>query len=221
MKIQIITLFPEMFHGVLQSSMLWRAQDQGIVTYEYINLREYGLGPRKQVDDTPYGGGDGMLLRPEPLVAAIKYAKQNDPDAVVILPTPRGAIYKQSDAKRLAANKQGLIIICPRYEGYDERIMKWVDGSFCIGNYILTGGELPAMVIIDSVVRLLPGVLGGENSAEIESFQADDQTIEFPQYTRPESFQGLDVPPVLLSGNHAAIADWRHAESKKPPKQQR
>ena len=216
MKIQIITLFPDMFHGVLGNSMLWRAKDQGIVTYEFINLREYGLGPRRQVDDTPYGGGDGMLLKPEPIVAAIEQAKKNDPKAQVILPTPRGDIYKQSDAKHLASAEKGLIIICPRYEGYDERITKWVDHSYCIGNYILTGGELPAMVIIDSIVRLLPGVLGGENSAEIESFQADDQSIEFPQYTRPETFDGIRVPPVLLNGNHAEIAAWRKAHSNKP-----
>ncbi|HVA10557.1 MAG TPA: tRNA (guanosine(37)-N1)-methyltransferase TrmD [Candidatus Dormibacteraeota bacterium] len=215
MKIQIITLFPDMFKGVLQNSMLWRAQDRAIASYEYIDLREFGMGPRKQVDDTPYGGGDGMLLRPEPVIAAIETAKKNDPGALVILPTPRGSTYKQSDAKRLAAKDQGLIIICPRYEGYDERITKWVDMSFCIGNYVLTGGELPAMVIIDSVVRLLPGVLGGENSAEIESFQADDQTIEFPQYTRPETFEGQSVPPVLLGGNHAEIAAWRKSHSHK------
>lgn len=215
MKIQIITLFPDMFTGVLNNSMLWRAQDRGIVSYECINLRDYGIGPRHQVDDTPYGGGDGMLLRPEPLVAAIDHAKKNDSTAEVILPTPRGRVYKQSDAKRLAAKPKGLIILCPRYEGYDERVTKWVDHSYCIGNYVLTGGELPAMVIIDSVVRLLPGVLGGENSAEIESFQADDQTIEFPQYTRPETFEGQRVPPVLLTGNHAEIIAWRKSHSKK------
>jgi tRNA (guanine37-N1)-methyltransferase len=218
MKIQIITLFPDMFTGVLNNSMLWRAQDRGIVSYECINLRDYGIGPRQQVDDTPYGGGDGMLLRPEPLVAAIEHAKKNDPTGEVILPTPRGRVYKQSDAKGLAAKPKGLIILCPRYEGYDERITKWVDHSYCIGNYVLTGGELPAMVIIDSVVRLLPGVLGGENSAEIESFQADDQTIEFPQYTRPETFEGHRVPPVLLTGNHAEIIAWRNAHSQKSQK---
>ena len=214
MKIQIITLFPEMFPGVLQASMLWKAQDKGIVSYEYINLRDFGLGPRKQVDDTPYGGGDGMLLKPDPVVAAIEQAKLNDPTARVLLPTPRGNIYKQSDAKRLAADNRGLIIVCPRYEGYDERITKWVDESFCIGNYVLTGGELPAMIIIDSVVRLLPGVLGGENSVEIESFQEDDVNIEFPQYTRPEDFKGMKVPEVLLSGNHAEIEVWRKSNSK-------
>ncbi len=202
-----------MFEGVLSSSMLWKASDKSIVSYELINLRDYGLGPRKQVDDTPYGGGDGMLLKPEPLIAAIEQAKKADSSAKVILPTPRGRIYKQSDAKKLAAEANGLIIICPRYEGYDERITKWVDESFCIGNYVLTGGELPAMIILDSVVRLLPGVLGGETSAEIESFQDDDKNIEFPQYTRPEDFKGHKVPEVLLSGNHAAIQAWRDQNS--------
>lgn len=210
MKIQVITLFPEMFTGVLGNSMLWKASDRGIVQYEFINLREYGLGPRRQVDDTPYGGGDGMLLKPEPLVAAIEYAKSVSPEAKVLLPTPRGRTYRQSDAKRFAAAEQDLIIICPRYEGYDERVTRWVDEQFCIGNYVLTGGELPAMIIIDSVVRLLPGVLGGETSIDVESFQDDDQSIEYPQYTRPEDFRGMKVPDVLLSGNHAAIANWRH-----------
>jgi tRNA (guanine37-N1)-methyltransferase len=216
MKIQIITLFPEMFEGVLGSSMLWKAQDKNLVSYDFINLRDFGSGPRRQVDDTPYGGGDGMLLKAGPLAAAIKKAKKADPGARVLLPSPRGKTYKQSDAKRLAATGKGLIIICPRYEGYDERIIKWVDESFCIGNYVLTGGELPAMVLIDSVVRLLPGVLGGENSAEIESFQNDDKNIEFPQYTRPETFEGLRVPEVLLSGNHAQIEAWRQANSRPP-----
>ena len=209
MKIQIITLFPDMFSGVLGNSMLWKATDRGIVQYEYIDLRQFGLGPRRQVDDTPYGGGDGMLLKPEPLVAAIELAKQNDPGAKVYLPTPRGQLYKQSTAKRIAAANEGMIIICPRYEGYDERVTQWVDEQFCIGNYVLTGGELPAMILIDSVVRLLPGVLGGETSTEIESFQADDVSIEFPQYTRPAEFRGLSVPEVLLNGHHAEIARWR------------
>lgn len=215
MKIQIITLFPQMFEGVLGNSMLWKASDRNIVQYEYIDLRQFGLGPRKQVDDTPYGGGDGMLLKPEPLVAAIELAKANDPEAVVLLPTPRGKVYKQSDAKRFAAAEKGLILVCPRYEGYDERVTKWVDEQFCIGNYVLTGGELPSMIIIDSVVRLLPGVLGGETSVDVESFQDDDESIEFPQYTRPEEFRGMKVPEVLLTGHHAEIAKWRAEQAKK------
>jgi tRNA (guanine37-N1)-methyltransferase len=214
MKIQIITLFPEMFPGVLNASMLWKAQDKKLVEISYIDLRQFGLGKRQQVDDTPYGGGDGMLLMPEPVVAAIEAAKKNDPSAVVLLPTPRGQLYKQSDAKRFASDGKGIIIVCPRYEGYDERITNWVDEQLCIGNYVLTGGELPAMIIIDSVVRLLPGVLGGEKSAEIESFQNDDTSIEFPQYTRPEVFRELKVPDVLLSGHHAEIDKWRQQHSK-------
>lgn len=210
MKIQFITLFPEMFSGVLGASMLWKAADRGIVEYEFINLREFGLGPRHQVDDTPYGGGDGMLLMVEPLVAAIEHAKARSPEAIVLLPTPRGNMYKQSDAKRHAAAGKDLIIICPRYEGYDERVTSWVDEQFCIGNYVLTGGELPAMIVADSVVRLLPGVLGGEQSAEIESFQEDDEWIEYAQYTRPEEFRSMKVPEVLLTGHHAEIAKWRH-----------
>ena len=214
MKIQIITLFPEMFEGVLGNSMLWKASDRGIVEYSFVNLRDFGLGQRKQVDDTPYGGGDGMLLRVDTLVAAIEKAKENSPGARVILPTPRGKTYKQSDAKKLAAAGDNLIIICPRYEGYDERVTQWVDEQYSIGNYVLTGGELPAMVIIDSVVRLLPGVLGGETSAEIESFQDDDKTVEFPQYTRPDDYRGLKVPDVLRTGHHAEIEKWRKANQK-------
>lgn len=214
-KIQIITLFPEMFPKVLETSMLWKAKDKGIAEYSYIDLRDFGIGPRRQVDDTPYGGGDGMLLKPEPVVAAIEKAKQIDPEALVILPTPRGRLYKQSEAKRLAKEVTGLILVCARYEGYDERITDWIDTQYRIGNYVLTGGELPAMIIIDSVVRLLPGVLGGAMSAEIESFQDDDETIEFPQYTRPEDFRGMKVPDVLLSGHHAEIENWREKMKKK------
>ena len=212
MKIQVITLFPEMFEGVLGSSMLWKAKERCGVEYELIDLRQFGVGPRRQVDDTPYGGGDGMLMMIEPLVSAIEHAKSIDPEATVVLPTPRGKMYKQSDAKRLAKAEKGLIIVCPRYEGYDERVVDWIDEQFCIGNYVLTGGELPAMIVIDSVVRLLPGVLGGENSVEIESFQEDDEYIEFPQFTRPEEFKGKKVPDVLLSGHHAEIEKWRNTQ---------
>lgn len=221
MKIQVITLFPDMFTGVLGNSMLWKASDRGIVEYSMVDLRQFGIGPRKTVDDTPYGGGDGMLLKPEPLVAAIEHAKMQvtaGRKPLVMLPTPRGKLYAQSDAKRLAAAGMvdtDIIIVCPRYEGYDERVTAFVDEQFCIGNYVLTGGELPAMILIDSVVRLLPGVLGGEQSAEIESFQPDDQYIEFPQYTRPEDFRGARVPEVLLTGHHAEIAKWRASSSRK------
>jgi tRNA (guanine37-N1)-methyltransferase len=211
-----------MFDKVLGSSMLWKAQDRGIVEYQLVDLRQFGLGNRRTVDDTPYGGGDGMLLKPEPLVAAIEAAKAQvglGRQSRVLLPTPRGKLYRQSDAKRLAAAglaDTDLIVVCPRYEGYDERVTAFVDEQFCIGNYVLTGGELPAMVLVDSVVRLLPGVLGGESSAEIESFQQDDENIEFPQYTRPEEFRGVRVPDVLLTGHHGEIAKWRAEQSRRP-----
>ncbi len=209
MKIQIITLFPEMFEGVFKTSMLWKAAKEGVVEYSCINLRDFGLGKRKTVDDTPYGGGDGMVLKPEPLFAAVELAKKNDPTAKVLLMTPRGNTWKQSKAKAYADANNGLIMICGRYEGYDERIVSVVDEQLSIGNYVLTGGEIPAMIITDSVVRLLPGVLGGETSAEIESFVEDDQTIEAPQYTRPAEFNGMKVPEVLLNGHHAEIEKWR------------
>lgn len=207
-KLQVITLFPEMFTGVFENSMMWKAQKDGIVELSTINLREFGLGPRRTVDDTPYGGGDGMLLKPEPLFAAVEKAKENDPTAKVLLMTPRGQRWKQALAQQWADNGSGYIFICGRYEGYDERILSIVDEQVSVGDYVLTGGELPAMTIIDSIVRLIPGVLGGESSAVIESF-SDGETLEFPQYTRPEEFRGMKVPEVLLSGNHAAIAKWR------------
>ncbi|HWT39814.1 MAG TPA: tRNA (guanosine(37)-N1)-methyltransferase TrmD [Dongiaceae bacterium] len=213
-KIQVITLFPEMFEGVLNSSMMWKAQKEAAAAFSLINLREYGIGPRKQVDDTPYGGGDGMLLKPEPLFAAIEAAKTNDPGAKVLLMTPRGQRWKQALAQEYADADHGYVFICGRYEGYDERIVALVDEQLSVGDYVLTGGELPAMTIIDSIVRLIPGVLGGEQSAEIESF-SDGETLEFPQYTKPADFRGMQVPEVLLSGNHAAIAKWREEHSVK------
>lgn len=217
MKIQVISLFPEMFPSALEQSMLYRAKEKGIVKFEYINLRDFGLGPRNQVDDIIYGGGDGMLLKPEPIVSAIEDAKKTSPKAKVILMTPRGERFVQSTAKSLADTKQDLIFVCARYEGYDERITKFVDLQISIGDYVLTGGELPAMVVIDSIVRLLPGVLGGKNSAELESF-SDGKTLEYPHYTRPEEFRGMKVPDVLLSGNHAKIAKWRKANESEPKK---
>jgi len=198
-----------MFEGVLNASMLWKAQDKKLVEYELINLRDFGLGPRQTVDDTPYGGGDGMLLRPEPLVAAIEAAKSkaSSLEPQVILMTPRGEKFTQAKAAQLA-KLDNLILVCGRYEGYDERVTKFIDQQISIGDYVLTGGELPAMVVIDSVVRLIPGVLGGQNSVAEESF-SDAASAEYPQYTRPEVFRGLKVPEVLLSGNHAEIKKWR------------
>jgi tRNA (guanine37-N1)-methyltransferase len=213
-RMQIITLFPEMFDGVLNTSMLWKAQEQKAVEFRMVNLRDFGLGPRKRVDDTPYGGGDGMLLMAEPLFAAIEDAKQYDPTAKVVLMTPRGQRWKQATAQSWADANSGYIFVCGRYEGVDERILSAIDEQVSVGDYVLTGGELPAMTVIDSIVRLIPGVLGGENSAAIESF-SDGETLEFPQYTKPAEFNGMKVPDVLLSGNHAEIAKWREQHSVK------
>ena len=213
-KIQIITLFPEMFEGVLNSSMMWKAQQCHAVGFRIINLRDFGLGPRQRVDDTPYGGGDGMLLMAEPLFGAIRKAKKHDPNAKVVLMTPRGERWKQSTARDWSDSENSYIFVCGRYEGVDERILSAVDEQVSVGDYVLTGGELPAMTVIDSIVRLIPGVLGGENSTAIESF-SDGKTLEFPQYTRPEVFNGLTVPKVLLTGNHAEIAKWRLENSHK------
>ena len=247
-KFTVITLFPEAVEPYLKSSMMWKAVDKGLAEFELVNLRDFGLGPHKSVDDTPYGGGDGMLLRCEPVFAAIESVKASDPDAKVILPTPVGEIWNQDLARKISegsflgtgssgpssrgsdphtsAAASGLpqktpsryfshyIILCPHYEGYDERIMSIVDYPISLGKYVLTGGELPALIIIDSVVRLIPGVLGGEKSAEIESF-SDGDNLEYPQYTRPENFRGMKVPEVLLSGNHGEIAKWREKHSGK------
>ena len=213
MKIQIITLFPEMFEQVLNNSMMWKAQNQGVVSFSLINLRDFGIGPRKTVDDTPYGGGDGMLLKPEPLFAAVEFAKKSSPNARVVAMTPSETVWNQQLAQNYAESSQDLIILCGRYEGFDARIFEIVDEKISIGKFVLTGGELPAMVLIDSVVRLIPGVLGGEKSAEIESY-SDGDNLEFPQFTRPADFRRMKVPEVLLSGHHAEIDKWRAENSK-------
>ena len=213
MKIQIITLFPEMFEQVLNNSMMWKAQNQGVVSFYLINLRDFGIGPRKTVDDTPYGGGDGMLLKPEPLFAAVEFAKKSSPNARVVAMTPSETVWNQQLAQNYAESSQDLIILCGRYEGFDARIFEIVDEKISIGKFVLTGGELPAMILIDSIVRLIPGVLGGEKSAEIESY-SDGDNLEFPQFTRPADFRGMKVPEVLLNGHHAEIDKWRAENSK-------
>ena len=212
-KFTIITLFEEALKPYLETSMMWKAKDKGIAEFDFVNLRDFGLGPHKSVDDTPYGGGDGMVLRCEPVYAAIESVKKKDPSAEVILPTPAGELWTQEKAKEFVKRAQSstcphFIILCPHYEGYDERILDIVDHKICLGPYVLTGGELPALVIIDSVVRLIPGVLGGETSAEIESF-SDGDNIEYPQYTKPAEFRGKKVPEVLLSGHHGKVDEWR------------
>ena len=213
-KFTIITLFQEALEPYLQSSMMEKATRKGLAEFDFVNLRDFGLGPHKSVDDTPYGGGDGMLLRCEPVFNAVESVKAKDPDAKVIIPTPVGEIWNQEKARELADTDAHYIILCPHYEGYDERILSIVDYKVSLGKYVLTGGELPALIIIDSVVRLIPGVLGGEQSAIIESF-SDGDNLEYPQYTRPEDFRGMKVPEVLLSGNHGEIAKWREEHSGK------
>lgn len=239
-KFTIITLFPEALEPYLGVSMMWKAVDKGLAKFELVNLREFGLGPHRSVDDKPYGGGDGMLLRCEPVFAAIESVLAKDPDAKVILPTPVGQTWNQEMARAFAeeaarsveatrpegiarpgeestrpegtARPAHYVILCPHYEGYDERILSIVDYKISLGKYVLTGGELPALIIIDSVVRLIPGVLGGETSAEIESFSNGDN-LEYPQYTKPYDFRGMKVPDILLSGNHGEIAKWRAKHS--------
>jgi tRNA (guanine37-N1)-methyltransferase len=206
MKIDIISLFPNMFAGPFDESMLWKAQDKGLASIKLHDLRDYGLGTRRTVDDTPYGGGDGMLLRVEPIFAAVEAIKQSNPETKVAIMVASGKSYNQAMAQKLA-ELPGLIIIAGHYEGFDERIMSLVDYEISIGDYVLTGGELPAMVLVDSIVRLIPGVLGGELSAVDESFS--DGLLEYPHYTRPEEFRGMKVPDILQSGHHAEIAKWR------------
>ncbi len=210
MKIQVITLFPGMINETLNSSMMFKASKNMIVEFEVIDLRQFGLGPRKQVDDTPYGGGDGMLLRPEPVFEAVRQAKLSNNDSKVVIMTPAGETLSQELVRKMASTKENLIIICAHYEGYDERILSIVDYKLSIGEYVLTGGELPALVLVDAIVRLLPGVLGGEKSAEIESFSTPN-LIEYPQYTKPREYEGMKVPDVLVSGHHAEIDKWQAA----------
>lgn len=207
MKIDIITLFPDMFRGPFAMSMLLKAQEKGLASINLRDLRHYGLGTRRTVDDTPYGGGDGMLLRVEPLFAAIEAAKTENPIAKTVFLSPQGKPYSQALARELA-QLPGLILVAGHYEGFDERALSLADYEISIGDYVLTGGELPAMVVADSVVRLIPGVLGGEASAHDESFSQPD-LLEYPHYTRPVEFRGMKVPEVLQTGHHAEIAKWR------------
>lgn len=217
-KFTIISLFSDALDPYLNSSMMWKAKEKGIAEFDFVDLREFGLGAHKSVDDTPYGGGDGMLLMCEPVFNAIESVKKNSPNAKVILPTPAGQTWHQGIVRNFVerintGEEDYYIILCPHYEGYDERILTIVDYKISLGHFVLTGGELPALIVIDSIVRLLPGVLGGENSAIIESF-SEENTIEYPQYTKPADFRGMQVPEVLLSGHHAKIAEWRKAHSR-------
>jgi len=209
MKIDIVTLFPEMVEPALGASMLGRARQRGLVDIRVANLRDYAEGKHRVTDDYPFGGGGGMILKPEPLFAAVEALRT--PDARVILMDPRGRLFTQAVAEELGGALH-LVLLCGRYEGVDERVSERVaDEALSIGDYVLTGGELPALVVTDAVVRRLPGVLGGEGAAERESFA--DGLLEPPQYTRPEEFRGARVPAVLLSGDHARIARWRRTQA--------
>jgi tRNA (guanine37-N1)-methyltransferase len=207
-RVDVISVLPQVFGQVLSASMLRIAQERGALEFAVHDLRDWALpGVHRQVDDAPYGGGPGMVLRPEPLFAAVRAVKDmDDRAATTVLMSPQGAPLTQCTVAGLAARER-LLIICGRYEGVDERVRSLADMEISIGDYVLTGGELPAMVLVDAVSRLLPGVLGGETSPDEESFSWG--LLEYPQYTRPSTFEGMDVPDVLLSGDHARIARWR------------
>ncbi len=211
MQFHIITLFPEMLAETLKTSILGRAQKENKIAVSYYNIRDFGKGKYKQVDDLPYGGGAGMVLMPDPLAQAIEQAKQQAPARTpVIYLSAQGKRLRQTAVERFS-KKKALILICGHYEGLDQRIIDlFVDEEISIGDFVLTGGELPALVVIDAVSRLLPGVLGSDASHQEESFsKALERKKEYPHYTRPEVFRGLTVPKVLLSGHHAEIAKWR------------
>lgn len=221
MRIDIITLFPAMFQGPLTESILKRAAEKDLLQIEFHDLRQFGVGNYKQVDDRPYGGGAGMLMMCEPAVTAIEEitrmgqkAGHENPHRIYF--TPRGATLTQERVETLSSHKW-LILLCGHYEGIDQRIIDggWIDEEISIGDYVLTGGELPAMVLVDAVARHIPGVLGKDESAGEESFSpALDRKKEYPHYTRPEEFRGLSVPPELLSGHHKEIEKWRKGRTK-------
>ncbi len=211
MNIQVLTIFPEMVEAYFSGGMIRKAVDAGIISVSAVNIRDYAAGKHRVTDDKLYGGGCGMVMKPEPLAGAISASKKKCPEARVIYLTPQGRPFNQAVAQELSGT-DGLVFVCGRYEGIDERICAdFIDDEISIGDYVLTGGELPSMVVADAVVRLIPGVLGGEDSAEKETFSGG--LVEHAQYTRPADFNGIAVPDVLLSGNHAAIDKWRHETS--------
>jgi len=209
LRIDILTLFPGMFVGPFQESILGRAVEKCLVEFQTHNIRDFATGRHKVVDDYPFGGGPGMVMKPEPIFAAVESVRQAD--SCVILMSAQGQPFRQSVAQRLSTLPH-LVLLCGHYEGVDERVIEtMVDEEIGIGDYVLTGGELPAMVVCDAVVRLIPGVLGAGESTEEESFSAG--LLEYPQYTRPSAFRGMGVPGVLTSGNHAKVARWRREQS--------
>lgn len=206
MDIKIFSLFPEMFQGPLTSSLIGKAVEKGILKFDIINFRDYATNKFKHVDDTPYGGGVGMLLQPQPIVDALRDNIPQDQNIPVILVSPQGKVFTQAEANRLA-QYDALAFICGHYEGFDERIRDYVTDEYSIGDYVLTGGELPAMVMIDTIARLQSGVIKEKASFEDDSFYQG--LLEYPQYTKPRVFEGKEVPEVLLSGHHANIAKWQ------------
>ncbi len=211
MIIDILTLFPEMFKGPFDESILRRGKDKGLVEIKIHNLRKWTKDKRGTVDDRPYGGGVGMVMMVAPIAEAIGELKVKSAKCKVVLLSPRGKVWKQELAQE-HSKLEHLILICGHYEGVDERIRNFIDEEISIGDYVLTGGEIPAMVMVDSVVRLIPGVLEKPESVQNESF-SDPKILEYPQYTHPEDFRGLKVPPILLSGNHAEIEKWREEQA--------
>ncbi len=210
MRIDLLTLFPEFFRSPLAESMLQQAQMWGAVEFRVLNLRDYTLGRHQVADDRPYGGGPGMVMLMAPLVAALRAARQEDPQVCILLLSPQGTLFTQDKAGELAALPH-LLLICGHYEGVDERVKYYIDGMLSIGDYILTGGEIPALAVLDAVTRLLPGVLGGIGAAADDSFQTG--LLEYPHYTRPRDFEGHRVPQVLLEGDHRRIREWRRQQA--------
>ena len=212
MRIDILTLFPSMFRGPFEESIIRRAQDKGLVDIHFHDFREYAKDKHRTVDDSPYGGGSGMVLKPEPIAAALDALNLHPPHRVIFL-TAQGEQFTQEKANELSLEER-LVLLCGHYKGVDERIrQKYITDEISIGDYVLTGGELPAMVLVDTVVRLIPGILGDSESALEDSFQ--NNVLDCPWYTRPRVFDGMEIPAVLSSGNHREIEEWRHAQALK------
>jgi tRNA (guanine37-N1)-methyltransferase len=209
--VEILTLFPRMVAAPLEESILGKARAKGLLRVQVTDIRDFAEGKHRVTDDVPYGGGAGMVMKPEPLVAAIEAAKEREPQARVVLMSPQGRRFDQEKALELS-QQPALVLVCGRYEGVDERVLRWVDEELSLGDFVLTGGEIAALAVVDAVARLLPCVLGNELSAQSESF-AGEGLLEGPQYTRPPEFRGMRVPEVLLSGDHARIAGWRREQA--------
>jgi tRNA (guanine37-N1)-methyltransferase len=210
MRFHVLTLFPELFTSVFSATMLQKAQDRGAVQFALLNIRDFATDKHHVTDDTPYGGGHGMVMKPEPIVAALESLGAVSPRPRRVLLSPQGRLFTQAEAQALAQVPE-IALVCGRYEGVDDRVRAFVDDELSIGDIVLSGGEVAALVVIDAISRLIPGALGCANSAALESFS--DGLLEYPHYTRPPQFRGAPVPDVLLSGDHAAIARWRRHES--------